>query len=84
MEKLLLHVCCAPCGAYSAQYLQGEGFDVTYYYYNPNIYPVEEHDRRLEELKRYASDKNIPIIIGTYVTFGSFSCHVYIERFFLS
>ncbi len=65
MKKLLLHVCCAPCGAYSAEFIQNEGYDVTYYYYNPNIYPSAEHNRRLEELKRYTADKNIPLIIET-------------------
>lgn len=62
-NSLLLHTCCAPCCAYSAQYLQEEGFDVTLYFYNPNIHPEEEYNRRLEELIRFAKDKNIPLII---------------------
>ena len=63
MKKLLLHACCAPCGAYSCEYLMAEGFDVTCYYYNPNIYPVEEYNRRLDELKRYCENKNVKLII---------------------
>jgi len=62
-KKLLLHTCCAPCGAYSAKFLQEAGYNVTYYFYNPNIFPQEEYQRRLEELKRFAHDVNIPLII---------------------
>ena len=62
MKKLLLHVCCAPCGAYSREYLSEQGFEVTYYFYNPNIYPKAEYDRRLKELLHYCGEKNIPII----------------------
>ena len=62
-KKLLLHACCAPCGAYSAEFLQSQGYDITYFYYNPNIYPEAEYERRLEELKRYSSERNIPLII---------------------
>lgn len=63
MKKLLLHACCAPCGAYSREYLTEMGYDVTYYFYNPNIFPKEEYDRRLDELLRYCKDKNAPIIV---------------------
>lgn len=63
MKRLLLHACCAPCGAYSHEYLTEQGYDVTYYFYNPNIFPKEEYERRLNELLRYCGDKNIPIIV---------------------
>lgn len=49
--KLLLHSCCAPCSSYVLDYLT-EYFDITIFYYNPNIYPVEEYDRRVEEQKQ--------------------------------
>lgn len=65
-KKLLLHACCAPCGAYSGEFLQAQGYDVTYFFYNPNIFPKEEHDRRLEELKRYCKDNNFPFIVDAY------------------
>ena len=48
--KLLLHACCGPCSSYCLEYLCNY-FDITVYFYNPNIYPKTEHDRRLEELK---------------------------------
>ena len=49
--KLLLHSCCAPCSSYVLEYLS-EFFDITIFYYNPNIYPKEEYGRRVEEQKQ--------------------------------
>ena len=43
--KLLLHSCCAPCSSAVIQKLK-EYFDITVYYYNPNISPVEEYEKR--------------------------------------
>ncbi len=51
MPKLLLHSCCAPCSSYVLEYLS-EYFDITVYYYNPNIYPAGEYLKRVEELDR--------------------------------
>lgn len=50
--KLLLHVCCAPCSSYVLEYLT-QYFDITVFYYNPNISPREEYDKRVEELERF-------------------------------
>ena len=49
---LLLHACCGPCSSYVIEYLANI-FDITIYYYNPNIHPKEEYFRRLEELKKF-------------------------------
>ncbi len=46
--KLLIHSCCAPCSSYVLEYLSGY-FEITVFYYNPNIYPPEEYVRRAEE-----------------------------------
>lgn len=48
--KLLLHACCGPCSSYVLEYL-AKFFQITVLYYNPNIYPREEYERRLDELK---------------------------------
>lgn len=48
--KLLLHACCGPCSSYVLEYL-ANFFQITVLYYNPNIYPREEYERRLDELK---------------------------------
>lgn len=45
--KLLLHSCCGPCSGYVLEYLT-EYFEVYLSYYNPNIQPREEYDKRLE------------------------------------
>lgn len=51
--KLLLHSCCAPCSSYCLIYLK-EYFDITCYFYNPNITDESEYVKRLNELKRLA------------------------------
>lgn len=50
--RLLLHACCGPCSSYTMEYLC-RYFDITIFYYNPNIHPEEEYTRRLEELKKF-------------------------------
>ena len=65
--KLLLHACCGPCSSYVVEYLS-KYFDITIYYYNPNIYPKEEYTRRLNELKKFMGifNNNIKIIEEIY------------------
>ena len=46
--KLLLHSCCAPCSSYVLEYLS-EFFEITVFYYNPNIYPESEYEKRVAE-----------------------------------
>lgn len=66
---LLLHACCAPCSSYVIEYLAGY-FAITLFYYNPNIHPTAEYDRRLQELKdflpRFPAAKGISLIEGDY------------------
>ena len=52
VPKLLLHSCCAPCSSYCLMVL-AEYFEVTVFYYNPNIYPEEEYRMRVEEQQRF-------------------------------
>lgn len=49
--RLLLHACCAPCSTYVLEYLSSR-FDITIDFYNPNIYPEDEFQKRSEELER--------------------------------
>ena len=51
VPKLLLHSCCAPCSSYVLEYLS-EYFDITIFYYNPNISPEEEYIKRVNEVKK--------------------------------
>lgn len=68
--SLLLHSCCAPCSSYVLEYLSSF-FHITLFFYNPNIYPQEEYDLRLSEVKRLVNEINtnhpIKIIEGDYI-----------------
>ena len=50
-KKLFLHSCCGPCSSYVIEYLSNY-FEITIYYYNPNISEKTEFNKRLEEQKR--------------------------------
>lgn len=50
--KLLLHVCCAPCSSYCLTYLS-KYFDIVTDFYNPNIAPKEEFEKRAAEFERF-------------------------------
>ena len=65
--KLLLHACCAVCAGFPLEFLK-EHFDLTVYFNNSNIFPKEEYERRLSELRRFISetDPEIPIITVPY------------------
>lgn len=55
VPALLLHSCCAPCSSYCLSYL-ADYFKITIFYYNPNISPAEEYQKRVEEQKRLISE----------------------------
>ena len=61
--KLLLHACCAPCLTSVYEQLN-DYFEITIFWFNPNIYPTEEYNKRLEELKRYCKIIKVPLIVG--------------------
>ena len=48
VPRLLLHSCCAPCSSYVLEYLSAY-FEITVFYYNPNIYPESEYTKRILE-----------------------------------
>ncbi|MCR5272249.1 MAG: epoxyqueuosine reductase QueH [Lachnospiraceae bacterium] len=54
VPTLLLHSCCAPCSSYCIEYLS-DYFEITVFYYNPNIYPDEEYFHRVKEQERFIS-----------------------------
>ncbi len=65
--KLLLHACCAPCSSYVLEYI-AKHFDLTLFFYNPNISPEAEYTARLDELKRFnhAAGYNVPVLAPEY------------------
>lgn len=68
-KTLLLHGCCAPCSSYVLEYLT-EYFDITLLYYNPNISPESEYNKRIDEVKRLISEmplkSQVKLIEGEY------------------
>jgi len=60
--KLLLHICCAPCSTTTVQSWRQEGADVTGTFFNPNIHPFGEHQRRYDTLLGYASKIDLPLM----------------------
>jgi predicted adenine nucleotide alpha hydrolase (AANH) superfamily ATPase len=67
--ELLLHSCCAPCSSYVLEYLS-QYFSITVFFYNPNIHPLEEYNRRLNEqkilIKQFPVENKINFIEGKY------------------
>ena len=49
--KLLLHCCCAPCSSAVIERLK-EFFDITFFFYNPNIFPATEFNKRKSEFEK--------------------------------
>ncbi len=70
VPALLLHACCAPCSSYCLEYLS-QHFSITVLFYNPNISPAEEYQKRVDEIRRLISElpaKNkISLIEGRYL-----------------
>ena len=71
--RLLLHSCCAPCSSYVLEALNA-AFDIDVFYYNPNIAPRAEYDRRVEELERLAAsmphEHALRVTVGNYDNAG--------------
>jgi predicted adenine nucleotide alpha hydrolase (AANH) superfamily ATPase len=61
-KKILLHVCCAPCSCSIIQRLTQIESELTVFFYNPNIYPREEYEKRKQEVIRFIHQKNIPFV----------------------
>lgn len=64
-EKLLLHVCCWPDATIPIVDLK-EKYDITWFWYDPNIQPKKEYDKRLEAFKKVCKIEKIPYIEGSY------------------
>ena len=69
VPRLLLHSCCAPCSSYVLEYLS-QYFEITVFYYNPNISPAEEFEKRAKEQGRLIEElpagHPIHLLVGDY------------------
>jgi len=61
--RLLVHCCCVHCSAYTLKYWREQGYGVTAFWYNPNIHPFTEHQRRLEALKSLVIKDGVPLAV---------------------
>ncbi len=65
MQTLLLHICCGPCATAVIERLRDD-YDLTGFFYNPNIDPPEEYERRLEACREVCRRMNVPLVEGDY------------------
>ncbi len=69
VPKLLLHSCCAPCSSYVLEYLT-DYFDITVFYYNPNIFPENEYTKRILEQQMLIQEMkvkhSVSFLAGSY------------------
>jgi len=67
MEKnILLHICCGICASWAIEKLKNDGFQVVGFFYNPNIQPEEEYDKRLTAAQKTAGLQQIKFLAGLY------------------
>ena len=74
--RLLLHACCAPCSSYVLEYLSRH-FEITLFFYNPNISPQSEYDFRAKELLRLVDELGLSESVS--VLYGNYDPHRFFE-----
>ena len=62
VDSILVHCCCAHCTAYTVDYWRRQGYELSAFWYNPNIHPYMEHQRRLEAMQSLAENLGFPLI----------------------
>ena len=65
-NRLLLHSCCAPCSSEIITVLLVLEIELTVFFYNPNIHPLQEYELRKAENKQFASKHHIPFVDADY------------------
>ena len=64
-SKIVLHVCCAVCGAYLSEVLKDK-FETILFFYNPNIHPEQEYEKRKQSVVRLSEIYNLEFYEGEY------------------
>ncbi len=59
--KLLMHICCAPCTIYPLQTLRSDRHDLYGLFYNPNVHPYREYEKRLDTLNAFAANVGLSV-----------------------
>src|SRR3990172_2707919 len=70
--KVALHICCGVCAAGAAERLAAEGHQGDGFFYDPNIHPREEYERRLGAARQVAKELKFPLEVGLYQPEGWF------------
>ena len=73
-NSVLLHACCAICSGYPISLLKDMGYLVSVYFYNPNIYPLDEYNRRLDAEKTLCDFSGVSLIVGDYDAEAFYRC----------
>ncbi len=69
--RLLIHSCCGPCSSYVLEYLS-KHFEITLFYYNPNIFPAEEYEKRLQNQKKVLEKTDWATLMPSEYDHGEF------------
>lgn len=69
---LLLHSCCGPCSSYVTEYL-AKYFEISVYYFNPNIYPESEYIKRLETQKKWLDSTEYAVLLDANYDHAEFT-----------
>jgi predicted adenine nucleotide alpha hydrolase (AANH) superfamily ATPase len=64
MANLLLHTCCGPCATYTLEHWRKEGLELSAFWFNPNIHPYLEHQRRFQALEQFLKGAGVPLFQG--------------------
>lgn len=75
--KILLHTCCAPCSVKCVEVLKEREFDITAFWYNPNIHPWTEYQNRKNALTEYCGENNINVLTKDEYGLRKFICDIY-------
>lgn len=63
-QQVVLHSCCAPCSVAIIEWLLAHGVQPLIYYFNPNIFPLQEYQKRKNELSRLAEQLHLTVVDG--------------------
>lgn len=72
MKPILLHACCANCACFPYEFLKENSFDVTAFWFNPNIHPYIEYRKRMDAMDIFAANRGARVLYGEEYSVASF------------
>lgn len=73
--RILMHICCGPCASYPVPDLLQEGHELTAYFFNPNIHPYQEYERRREGMRTLLKHHGVPLLLD-----AEYEPHIYLRQ----